>query len=356
MNQLQSILKIRCFVLRILCVACCLASFLRVAAAEDRLLAPIRLNSFFEAGPPSVPNPTPTAGQFASAGVNGVSMNLRPLKADGTSAAPGDLVASMPLSGGSTNVDGIVFARLRGGLGGTAYFVNAIQGNATRVVSLVVNSDDPVNPVPITTNLVRKTSFGAVERPFPLRLIVHRDTTPLVRLLQRVFVGLRSVGTNEYGAVLSTSESALDGQNLSSARRISTAHLPWTANNARWNFSGNLEPGGVLKCSVELDHNSHESNPFLHTYHPDHDNRNAEFASLPLDRGTESYTIRRDITLTFLPPGADFDSQTRGAAQLGGIYEETLTFLGKGTETKQYDVRGAFALNRISDIGSLITD
>ncbi len=323
-------------------------------AANPRLYAPNRLNPMFQAGVPTASG-SPTAGQFASAAVNGFSMNLRPLNTFGDSANPGDVVGSMPLFGTAINSDNLVTARLRGGLGGAGYFSAVVQGAATVPVSVLV-ADEQGNP--ITTNLVRKTSYGAVQRPFPLRLVIHQDTnsTPLIRLLQRVFVGLRSSGTNQYDAVLSTSEDALDGQNLDSARRISVAHLPWTSSNARWNFSGSLAPGGVLKATVTLNYGAHESNPFLHTYHPDHDNRNAEFGSTPLARGLESYTVIRDITLTITPPGNDFDSLTRGGSQMGGVYEETMTFEGKNTEKKEYDVRGAFVLNRISEIGHLITD
>jgi hypothetical protein len=112
-----------------------------------------------------------------------------------------------------------------------------------------------------------------------------------------------------------------------------------------------------VQSTVLIDHNDHASNPFLHTYHPDHDNLVADFASgQPV--GRESYTINRVIKLTFDTSGNDFNSLTRSSKRLSGIYEETLTLIGLAANPaneKSYAMKGVFAINRISDIATLTT-
>jgi hypothetical protein len=189
------------------------------------------------------------------------------------------------------------------------------------------------------------TSLGTVARPYPLRLIVHSDSTgnnPV--LLQRVFHGLRN-----NNVVLSTGESQLDPEHLRHARRISAVHLPWSASNAPWSFTGEFKQGGQLAAEIFLEHDDQSSNPFLHTYHPDHDNLNATFDQ-PLPQGNESYSVERKIVLRFTVPGNDFTSLTSSSHTWVGDYEESITIYGKGTEARNFEVQGGFTLNRISSI------
>ena len=66
--------------------------------------------------------------------------------------------------------------------------------------------------------------------------------------------------------------------------------------------------------------------------------------------------MQRAIKLVFTPPETDdFASQTCGNQSLSGSYHETLKFLGKGTESRQFEVLGVFVLNRVSDLGTLTT-
>lgn len=85
--------------------------------------------------------------------------------------------------------------------------------------------------VPSETN----AAPGAVARPFPLRLIVHNDGVNSY-LLQRVFQGMDE-NTN---LVVTTREQVLHTGLLASARRISSTHLPWSANNGGWLFDSAL--------------------------------------------------------------------------------------------------------------------
>ena len=194
-----------------------------------------------------------------------------------------------------------------------------------------------------------KIDSGAVARPFPMRLIIHNDGSA-ARLLQKVFHG---VGLNS-NAVVATRESLLLPSHLGEARRISSVHFPTSAGNAPWTLSGAMQPGGSLTAVVPLSYDDQASNPFLHTYHPDHDNLDAQFTT-PLARGIESYGVTRQITLAFTSPENDFNSLTQGSEDLVGDYAEAITFQARGTQTRQYNVLGTFSLKRISDIASLTT-
>jgi hypothetical protein len=186
---------------------------------------------------------------------------------------------------------------------------------------------------------------NGVARPFPLRLIVHNDGTS-IRLMQRAYLGLDS-SSNE---VVAARQDPIQGD-LANARRLSAVHLPTTDGNGPWPFAGSMESGGSLVTTIDLPYTDQASNPFLHTYHPDHDNKDNsddtfQRQALP---GKESYDIRRVMTLRFTAPGNDFDSRTRGGTSLTGDYAETVSFRKSGMVLKQFDVLGAFTLTRITD-------
>ncbi|HKX60293.1 MAG TPA: hypothetical protein VJS65_00595, partial [Verrucomicrobiae bacterium] len=195
-----------------------------------------------------------------------------------------------------------------------------------------------------------KIDSGTVARPFPLRLILHQDGTS-ARLLQKVFHGV-GLSSND---VVATRQSLLLPSRLGEARRISSVHFPASAGNAPWSLTGTMQPGGSLTAVVPLSHDDQASNPFLHTYHPDHDNLDASF-SAPLARGLESYGVTRQITLNFTAPEDDFNSLTRGGGDLTGNYAEVMTFEARGSQTRQYNVLGTFTLKRLNDIATLTSN
>lgn len=206
----------------------------------------------------------------------------------------------------------------------------------------------------VVTNI--DTSLGAVAKPFPLRLIVHNpEVGGNAVLLQRVFVGM-DAATN---SIIATQEKALNPNFLKQSRRITAPQLPWSQTNRFWPLGGRLSSGTTLAATVTTDYDDAASNPFLHSYHPDHDNLDATFQN-ELPPGAESYTIRRQITLNVNPPGSDFDSLISGAQTVGGDYLETITMVGlpragNTNDVRQFQVRGTFILNRISPISTLTT-
>ncbi|MBC8244360.1 MAG: hypothetical protein H8E20_08205 [Verrucomicrobia bacterium] len=173
-----------------------------------------------------------------------------------------------------------------------------------------------------------------------------------LKLLQRVYVGTLPGDVSG----VATKESLLKAGSLANALRISSIHLPVSGSNLPWNCAGDLVQGQTLTTTVEIGHGDRGSNPFLHAYHPDHDNLSADFKTTqPV--GRESYRIKREIQLTFTPPGNGFGERTRTGKRLAGTYEETMTLYGQASDgaanEKSYAMKGAFVLNRISDIATL---
>lgn len=203
----------------------------------------------------------------------------------------------------------------------------------------------------VVTDIV--TNLTAVPSPYPLRLIIHNPGNGPANLWQRLYYGF-NVLTNP---IVANQESALNAALLAESRRMSATHLPWSEANPGWNFSGPLARGAVLTTTLTNAFHEQASNPFLHTYHPDHDNLNATFrAELP--QGSESYTIVRQITLNVMPPAADFDSRVKAGLTLTGEYLETIRVLGLARagntyDTRRFDARGGFTLTRISDVSTL---
>lgn len=195
-----------------------------------------------------------------------------------------------------------------------------------------------------------KIDSGTVASPFQMRLIVHNDGTN-AKLLQKVFVGPGAASN----MVVTTRENLLSQSKLADARRVSSVHFPTSQGNIPWNFSGSMQPGGSMSVTVPLSYDDQASNPFLHTYHPDHDNLDAQF-STTLAQGIESYGVTRQITLSFTAPADNFNSLTQGSQDLSGDYAEVITFQGRGTQTRQYNVLGSFSLKRISDISTLTSN
>lgn len=195
-------------------------------------------------------------------------------------------------------------------------------------------------------------SFGPVARPMPLRLVLHNNGTGNARLLQRVYFGANEAEE----MILSHLESELAVASLDEARRISVAHLPWTEANRGWEFDGPFSAGADIRVEVVMDYADQMSNPFVHTFHPDHDNLDARFEN-ELPRGVESYDIVREIRLIVQPPGGDFASVTEGTGVLSGEYNDTVTLLGRSTDagahSRTFRSRGGFALNLVSEIPTL---
>jgi hypothetical protein len=198
-------------------------------------------------------------------------------------------------------------------------------------------------------------------KPFKLRTLLHLSDGGTASLLSHVFLGQLAVAPNDVG--LCTLESLLKQDTKANAQRMVAAHLPLdqviitgTGTN-----SGTVALGESLTRTVTVPYND-PTNPFLHQYHPDHDNRDAGFVpfALPdgvtattakISDGVEAPSITRTCIFTFTaapPEGSDVTSGW-GSSVLGGTYSETISGIHKDTIT----VTGTFELRRASDIGTL---
>lgn len=196
-------------------------------------------------------------------------------------------------------------------------------------------------------------SGNTVPRPMQARLIVHVDDLGVARLLSQVFLGkLNSPPLNAYG--ICTKESGLLATEKKSASRIFAAHLPLdrVLGDSGAGNSGNITPGGAaMTRRVSIPYND-RTNPFVHAYHPDHDNKGPgpSNAAVSLPAGVESHDLVRDISLAFSASAPAGSSPAGwGSTRVGGTYSETFTGLHRQTIT----VTGSFELRRVSEIGSI---
>ena len=185
-------------------------------------------------------------------------------------------------------------------------------------------------------------SGTATAQTYSLRYLIHVDDAGTPRLLSQVFMG--SLATAPYAAGLCLQESGLNINDKASARRLVSAHLP--LDRVISADSGGFALGSSLSCTIATPFNDPTS-PFVHQYHPDHDNKSGSTA---LVSGQESYDITRAVTFNFAASAPVGVSATGyGSSVIAGTYAETLTGLRKDSVT----VTGSFTLRRVSESGSL---
>ncbi len=193
-------------------------------------------------------------------------------------------------------------------------------------------------------------------RTYPLRYIVHVADDGTARVLSQVFMGKLTGAGNPVG--LCTKESGLLAADKVNARRISAVHLPLDRiiDGTAGTGTGSVGIGSTLTRKISLPFDD-KVNPFVHQYHPDHDNKSPRGDALVA--GQESHTIERNVTFTFTaaPPGGGPVPAGWGATILGGTYGEVINGLHKdsaGTGTGDgLRVTGTFELRRASELGTL---
>jgi len=198
-------------------------------------------------------------------------------------------------------------------------------------------------------------TYGAVGENYPLRFIFHRHNSdnPTTTLYQRLFYGLRKGAELSTDFIITNDERALDKKSLKTARRVASAHLPWSKANAGWECSGEFDLGKETTVKVNLPYNDRISNPFIHAYHPDHDNLDAKFKS-ELNQGYESWGINREMTFRIDEPKDDFNSLVSVGRQFSGEFHEKVELTGVGVEKKAYHAKGIFELNRVNESNEVV--
>ena len=213
-------------------------------------------------------------------------------------------------------------------------------------------------------NAQNPSSGSTTSQPFPLVFLMHMDSSNVPRLLSQAFVGKLTADGNPLGIALE--ESGILGYTQSDVKpqRYVAPQLPLTPRSYQA-LSGTFATGSTAQWSIPVYFDD-PTNPFVHTYHPDHDNLGTDFKT-KLKSGDESYTVNRTCSFTFTssPPDGSTISGW-GTTVLGGTYTETLTGLG-GTApppppvttpptpagSKFLTVSGTFAMRRISEISDI---
>lgn len=174
---------------------------------------------------------------------------------------------------------------------------------------------------------------------FTIRLLAHRKADGTTTLLQQIYQGESAAGP-----VAGTNEASVKAASSTPLSRMSSSAFPLSM---AVGGSGSLQREGPVRFRIDLGYNA-STNPFVHTYHPDHDNLDARFErSLP--DGAESYSVSRTVTLDFLPAMPGITDPGWGSTLLGGTYRETLS----GLRSTPVSVSGSFLLHRISSVPTL---
>ena len=185
-------------------------------------------------------------------------------------------------------------------------------------------------------------SGTSTSQTYPLRYIIHVDDDGSARVLSQAFLGKLAAEPHDLG--ICTTEGGLYAAEKASASRIVAAHLP--LDRVLASGTGSFAMGGTLTRTISTPFNDPAS-PFVHQYHPDHDNKSGTTA---LVSGQESYDISRALTFTFAATAPVGTASTGyGSSVIAGTYAETITGLRKDTLT----VTGTIELRRVSEIGVL---
>ncbi len=184
---------------------------------------------------------------------------------------------------------------------------------------------------------------NTTSRPFPLRVILHIDNSGTARLLSQVFMG--RLAPAPYPLGLCTKESGLKPDAKASATRLVSVQLPIDTVLPTGPATDSVALGATLVRTVSVAFDA-STNPFVHTYHPDHDNKDARFQA----PSPESPSYTRACSFTFAPtPPAGSSPVGWGSTVLGGTYSETIT----GVHRNAITLSGTFELRRISDLGDI---
>ncbi len=171
--------------------------------------------------------------------------------------------------------------------------------------------------------------------PLEMRLIVHVDAYGQSRLLQQAILAWDAAITN-YRLYRAEAGVPADADPV---RRISSSALPLMAPvPLAGTFTGSLS--GTV--TVRFDD---PTNPFLHRYHPQHDNKDWDF--VPYTNAVETYTVQRDIVLESL---AITNAAHPAAVDTAcGMYRETFG----GLRAQAITAQGMYYLKRISPVSEM---
>ena len=204
------------------------------------------------------------------------------------------------------------------------------------------------------------TTPTPVGRPFAQRFLFHVDASGKVRLLKDVIQmwedGIEVPSAEDPTldevsvpgryvlltdkSLLSLYTGAVNRGGASVGVRYST--VAYDFNGDQLELGGGFGPGSQLSGNIVVESDL-RTNPFLHKFHPDHDNLDEQF----LNPRPEAYQVVRNVQLIFTeqdPTGATPPGW--GSTVLGGEYHESITGLHKNA----IFTSGVFRVHRVSAV------
>ena len=129
-------------------------------------------------------------------------------------------------------------------------------------------------------------------------------------------------------------------------RRISSPNFAFDLPLPQLPMAGSIQ--SALEGVATMGYDS-PLNPFVHRFHPDHNNLDERYDTM-LDEGKESFSFTRDIRLEF----SEEDPEELGVPAwgydlIGGTYRETML----GVHQNDIHVQGRFRLNKVVDVSVL---
>ncbi len=188
------------------------------------------------------------------------------------------------------------------------------------------------------------TNLLSTPAPMSFRLLVHVDAYANARLLQQVVLAWDPTLNNAphtNGTYALYADDRTLPANATDVSRISSAAFPPMPPVGLAGTFSNALAGTV---TVRFDD---PVNPFLHRYHPMHDNQNWDWQ--PYTNAVETRSITRNLVLTCNVVTNGSANPYYGTDRVSGTYQETLS----GLRAQPIVMQGAFSLQRISQINQL---
>jgi len=197
-----------------------------------------------------------------------------------------------------------------------------------------------------TTTTESTTTNSAITQPtaqsFPLYFLIHIDSSGVSRILRQAYVGKLTSAGNALG--ISITESLIQTSAVSDLRplRYFSPIMPYATKLVTATGSA------PVALTWSLFHSYDDpANPFVHTYHPDHDNLDTKFAT-KLPAGVESYNVTRTCNLSFTASPPDKSTVVGwGSSIIGGNYTEAISGINSTTLYSS----GTFKMRRLSEVG-----
>jgi hypothetical protein len=189
------------------------------------------------------------------------------------------------------------------------------------------------------------TNILITTAPCSMRLLLFVDSYKRVHLLQRAMLAwddtLNAPPHTNGAFAIFTDESALPA-NAGDVYSITAAAFPLMA---PLELTGSFT--NELSGTLHIAHDD-PTNPYLHRYHPMHDNKDWEFQ--PYTNAVEVPDISRTIHLAFANPSTNSPYDPFWGTELvAGRYTETI----EGLRAQPVITAGSFALQRVSTIGEI---